>query len=335
MSASKIYKATWLHKLPSTPDAVRGIAQRLAAADFDMLIPCIKQPNGIVDYQSTIAHVRDEFRSWDPLEVLCEEAARLGLDIHAWCCVFPEGEHSRLLAEHPQWTAKPGTETDVWETQFRWACPHRPEVQDYEAAVYQELLDNYALAGVHLDYIRSSRGLCFCDYCQASYRAATGRDLLDLRIFKWNDPGAQDMDEWIRWRCEPITRFVRRIRQTSRQSGKDLSAAVFHYYPGGLEDIGQDWEAWVREGLLDHVFPMNYSLSTMIAAKWTRNNVATLADGSTTCRHWEGILRHRGMTTPRFMKHVEAVLDAGVEGITVFEYPYLTDDDLSALQRLG
>lgn len=335
MANATFHKATWLHKLPSTESDVRGVARRLAEAEFDLVIPCVKQTSGIVDYQSRIANVRKEFRTWDPLEVLCDEAGRLGIDVHAWCCVFPEGPDSALLNQHPEWTAQPGSECEVWETQFRWACPQRQEVQDYEAAVYQELLDRYPLAGVHLDYIRSSRGLCFCEHCQTSYRHATGKDLLDLNIFTWNNPDAHDMDAWIRWRCEPIDRFVRRIRHAANAAKKELSAAVFHYYPGGLEDIAQDWEAWVREGLLDHIFPMNYSLSTMITAKWTRNNVATLAGAAAECRHWEGILRHRAMTTPRFIEHVEAVLEAGVEGITVFEYPYLTDRDLAALKKLA
>jgi len=328
------HKATWLHRLPSTPDQVKQIVHRLASAGFDMVIPCVKQVTGIADYQSRVAEVRQEFRTWDPLMVMAEEAAGEGLAVHAWCCVFPEGEDSRLLSDHPELAAAGGDEVELGEPQFRWACPHRPEVQDYEAAIYQELIDNYPVAGVHLDYIRSSQGLCYCEYCRRDYREKTGGDLGALRMFSWNGPEAQDMDTWIRWRCRPITQFVERIRAATTAAGKELSAAVFFYYPGGLIDVGQDWEAWVRAGLLDYVFPMNYSASTAVAAKWTRNNVATLAGADGGCRHWEGILRPASMSTPRFIEHVRAIVDAGVEGVTVFEYPYLRDDDLKALAAL-
>jgi len=331
---SKVWKAIWLHKLPSTPDEVKGLAQRLSDAGFDLLIPCIKQVTGIVDYQSHVANVREEYQSWDPLMVLAEEAKRLGLSVHAWCCVFPEGNDSKLLNESPELAAVPGKEQPYGEQQFRFACPNRPEVQDYEASLYQELIDNYPIAGVHLDYIRFTTGLCFCEVCQQSYRETTGGDLSALRFFEWNKPDAQDMDDWIEWRCEVINRFVRRIRTASQEGGKELSAAVFHYYPGGLQDIGQDWETWVRKGLLDYVFPMNYSPSTLIASKWTRNNVSTLAGAPEGCRHWEGLLRPSCMSTKRFVRHVRGVLDAGVEGITIFEYPYLKDEDLTALKEL-
>ena len=333
LDMAKTWKATWTHKFAGTADEVRQDVRKLADAGFDLLIPCIKQVTGIVDYHSSVARVREEYRDWDPLMVAAEEAQRVGLKIHAWCCVFPEGPDSNLLEAHPELTARGGDEVPVGEGQFRWACPHRPEVQDYEASIYQELIDNYPIAGVHLDYIRSSSGLCFCDYCCEDFHRQTGGDLKALKCFGWQDAEAQDMDAWIRWRCEPITRFVRRIRKASSEGGKELSAAVFFYYPGGLQDVAQDWELWVRDGLLDHVFPMNYSRSTEIAAKWTRNNVSTLA-GSSGCRLWEGLLRPSNMTTDRFVEHVKAVLAAGVAGFTVFEYRYLSDDDLAALGSL-
>jgi uncharacterized lipoprotein YddW (UPF0748 family) len=332
MPMAKIHKATWLHKLPSTPQDVKALAQRVAEAGFDMLIPCVKQITGIADYQSKVARVRDEYKTWDPLMVLADESNKLGLSIHAWCCVFPEGKDSNLLSSHPELTAVAGKEQAKTE-EFRLGCPNRPEVQDYEAAIYQELIDNYPIAGVHLDYIRFTSGLCYCDYCQADYRRATAGDLNKLGFFTWNNAAAQDMDKWIKWRCDIVTRFVRRIRQASAKGKKELSAAVFFYYPGGLQDIGQDWEEWVRLGLLDYVFPMNYSVSTQIAAKWTRNNVATLK-GTKGCRLWEGILRPVGMTTPRFMEHVRAILDAGVEGFTIFEYPYIKDEDFAEMKSL-
>jgi uncharacterized lipoprotein YddW (UPF0748 family) len=327
----RLHKACWLHRFPSSPEAVREIAHRLEDAGFDMLLPCVKQPNGIIDYQTKIGTIREEFRDWDPLEVLLEETGDMRLSVHAWCCVFPEGDHSALLNSRPELAAEPGAEWDLGEPQFRWACPNRPEVRDYEASIYREILDRYPVEGVHLDYIRFSQGLCFCDHCRDSYREATGEDLTSLGFFGWNDPDAQDMDRWIGWRCVIITDFVRRIRTMSEEAGRELSAAVFHYYPGGLLDIGQDWERWVREGLLDYVFPMNYNLSTRIAAKWTRNNVATLKDAPGNCHLWEGLHRHASMSTEQFLDQVRAVRDAGVEGVTIFQYPGLTADDLKAL----
>jgi hypothetical protein len=56
--------------------------------------------------------------------------------------------------------------------------------------------------------------------------------------------------------------------------------------------------------------------------------------GAKGCRLWEGIHRPAHMSTPRFMDHIRGVLDAGVEGITIFEYPDITDADFAAMKKL-
>ncbi|MFP4027379.1 MAG: family 10 glycosylhydrolase [Candidatus Brocadiia bacterium] len=328
------HRACWLHRFPDSPDGIKTIVERLSKAEFDLLIPCVKQPNGICDFHTEVGNTNDTFRDFDPLMILAEESAPTGLSVHAWCCVFPEGDHSALLESRPEFSAIPGDEWELGEPQFRWACPNRPEVRDYEAAIYQELIDRYPIEGVHLDYIRYSQGLCFCPHCREDYAEKVGGNLEDLGVFDWNDPDADDMDRWIRWRCGVITRFVQRIREAANAKDKELSAAVFSHYPGTLQEIGQDWESWVREELLDYVFPMNYSYSTEIASKWARNHISTLAGASEDCRLWEGLHRHASYDTPRFIQHVEEVLETGVDGIVIFEYPNITDPDLKALQEL-
>ncbi|MHC4887658.1 MAG: glycoside hydrolase family 10 protein, partial [Planctomycetota bacterium] len=314
---SSVWKGTWLHKLADTEDAVRQDVKRLADAGFDMLVPCIYQTDGTADYASSVGNVRPSFRDWDPLAVCAEEAEKQGLAIHAWVCVFPEGEKSALIEAHPEYLAVAGPEREAGEPAHRLACPNRPEVQDYEASLYEELMA-YPIAGVSLDYIRFIDGFCYCDYCREDYRNQTGGDLHNLGFFQWNPSEAQDMDAWINWRCEVINRFVRRIRKLTSDHGKELSASVFHYFPGGLMDIGQDWETWVRKGWVDYIWPMNYSVSTRIARDWTRNNVATLAGNESTCQHHEGIHRPPSMSTERWIHHVTEILDAGVEGVCIF-----------------
>lgn len=327
------WKGTWLHRLPNTPEGIRAVVDRLAGAGFDMLIPCVKQPSGIADYPSRLARVHPPFQGIDALKICAEESNRAGLQVHGWICVFPEGKDSALLAAHPEYTAQPGPERERGETVHGLACPNRPEVQDYEAGLYQELMD-YPISGVSLDYIRFVDGTCFCDYCREDFRRQTGGDLHKLGFFQWNPETAQDMDVWIQWRCEIINRFVRRIRDMTRRHGKELSASVFHYHPNGLQDIGQDWEHWVRAGLVDYIWPMNYSCSTLIASKWARNNIASLAGAAPGCRLHEGIHRPRAMSTDRWIRHVSAILETGVEGVVIFDYPNLTDSDLKALSKL-
>lgn len=323
--------AAWKHSLPTSADGVRTLIRRLKDAGIDLFIPCVKQVDGRVDYPSQVADVHEPYQGWDALMVAAEEANTVGLALHAWCCVFAEGKHSRLLAEHPDCVAvQDGTSTE----DHQFACPRRPETQAYELAIYQELIDRYPVQGVHLDYIRYSSGYCVCPACVQSYRETTGKDLRQHHLNEWQHAETHDMDAWIAWRCAPVTEFVRTVRAAATAGGKELSAAVFHYLPGQLQDVGQDWELWARDGLLDYVMPMNYSKSTRIAAEWTRNNVAALAGSTSGCRLWEGIVRPSHMTTPRFLEHIRAVAGAGVEGVCIFEVGYLTDEDMQMLSSV-
>jgi uncharacterized lipoprotein YddW (UPF0748 family) len=324
-------KATWLHALPTTPDGVQTLVHRLADAGFELLIPCVKQVDGYVDYPSAVANMHEEYRGFDALLATAEEANRVGLAVHAWCCVFPEGKGSRLIAEHPECRAVAhGRVTEEWA----WACPRQTATQDYVAAIYQELLDRYPVQGVHLDYIRYADGFCYCDTCREDYRKTFGLELRDHHFDAWQHPETHDMDAWIAWRCAPVTQVVRRIRAASQAAGKQLSAAVFHYLPGQLQDVGQDWAGWLREGLLDAVMPMNYSPSTRIAAEWAHNHATAIAEVKGVCALWEGICRRTHMSTPRFLEHVNAIAAQDIDGICIFDEPNITDEDLCTLHTV-
>jgi len=331
-----IGKATWIHHLPKEgPEAVRRVARRLAEAGFDLVIPAIKNPDGYLDYHGTTAFVRPDFAEWDPLRVLTEEANRLGLKVHPWCCVFPEGAGSKLLQEHPEYVAQDPNGEPVVAGQYkiRWACSSRPEVQDYEFAMYQELLDRYDIAGVHLDYIRynhpaNGQQSCFCPYCRETFGKETG-----FEASKATDPATRDWAAWVDWKTANITRFVERLHVAAKAKGKEVSAAVFPEYPECIVAIGQDWEDWGKRKLVDFMFPMNYTMSAKIAIKRTRNHVAAMAGSGVPL--WEGLWNRAALTTPMLMEQVNGVLAQGAQGIVIFEYYGLDDDDLRALSQLA
>lgn len=328
-------KATWAHLPQDGPDAVRGVARRLADAGFDAIIPCLVYPDGYALYQSRVAKVNPAIAGWDPLEVLCDESSKVGLEVHAWNCVFAEGHNSKLLEDHPEVVAcyrdgKPANDV-VYDTSG-WACPVRPETQAYEMAIYQEWLDNYDLAALHIDYIRyKDDTLCFCAHCREEFKLQFGSDPVDI------DGAHNHWSEWVDWRVAQITGFVERLRKRANAAGKTMSAGVFADYPNCVWGVGQDWEDWGRRGLVDVMMPMNYTPSTTIAAKRTRNHVHAL-EGSVPL--WEGLYLWKEKTTRDFVEQVERVIAAGAHGIVTFEYSglygrALSDEDITALKAIG
>ncbi len=329
--------ATWIHHLPKDgPDAVRQVARRLANAGFDLVIPCIKNPDGYIDYHGTAANIRPEFSDWDPFRVLTEEARQVGLKVHPWCCVFPEGQGSKLLQEHPEYAAldPDGEPVIAGRYQIGWACSARPEVQDYEFAMYDELMRNYDIDGVHLDYIRynhlaNGQHSCFCPYCRDAFEQETGYACDPALV---NDQATREWAAWVDWKTSNITRFVARLSKAAKAADKEVSAAVFPEYPEAIVTIGQDWESWARQGLVDYMFPMNYTMSTKIAIKRTRNHVAALEGSGVPL--WEGLWNRQALSTPMLMEQARGALAQGAQGIVIFEYHGLDDQDLSALGKL-
>jgi len=140
-----------------------------------------------------------------------------------------------------------------------WLCPTNPENRDLMLSIILEVVSEYDVEGIHLDFIRfpNTRN-CFCSGCRERFSAASGITLRD-----WPGQVLEDgmyFDTYREWRIEQITSFVREIRNGIEEirPGVLLSAAVLKDRDDGLRN-GQDWVGWVEEGLIDFVVPMNYT----------------------------------------------------------------------------
>jgi len=315
--------ATWVHSVSnfgSNPDEVRRHVERLNTAGFELIIPCVKNPPGYVDFRTDVAIVNPSYPDWDPLRVLAESADEHGMKVHPWFCIFPEGEGSKLLSQKPYLGA-------VFESSnMPWACACRPEVQEYELALYKSLADGYPVHGMHLDYIRTG-GLCRCDHCKEQMSSKG----IDINKISTRDPG---FAVWTDWRCQRVMSFVEQMHALTRSKGIELSAAVFADIPSCRNSNGQDWCAWAEGGLVDFMFPMNYDNSTRNVRLRTRQHLALIKGR---CPVWEGLGKASSasqLTTEAMIQQVSAVKQEGADGAVLFHYPALSDEDLKALKGL-
>jgi len=313
--------ATWAHEISyfGDKDNIERHADRLKAAGFDLLIPCVKNPHGAVDFVTDVADVNPGYPDWDPLKVLIDACHERGIKVHPWFCVFPEEKNSRLLREHPEYQAE-------FEIQGRWACACRPEVQDYIFNLYKSLANRYRPGGLHLDYIRTG-WMCKCPFCKEQM-SGQGVDIEKVQQKE------QAFERWKEWRVSRLTDFVRRLHDFTAKAGIELSAAVFSHYPDCVRTQAQDWVLWAEEGIIDFLFPMNYTSSTRIAEKLTLAHVA-LVQGRVSL--WEGLDKAgfaAELNPEKLTEEAKAVLSAGAQGVVIFDYPSMTDEDIAAIKRL-
>lgn len=192
---------------------------------------------------------------YDPLAVVIEEAHRLGMMVHAWVNVFLVGDSltaevffnkqpSHVLYSHVDWLHQVGERKELW------LDPALPEARAWLVDNLAELVSNYDLDAIHLDFARYPLG---------------GLPH-DATLFQAAPRGFTDLDDW---RRDNVTLFVRDAfdRITARKPWVRLGATpIPNYEPfpdawpalWAFTDVFQESRAWLTEGHLDYLVPQIY-----------------------------------------------------------------------------
>ena len=81
---------------------------------------------------------------------------------------------------------------------------HMPGFRKYIVDIIMDVVKNYDIDGVNLDYIRTG-GYCTSSFCQQDYQSKYGRDLLaDLAL----SPIPQEVRQWVAAAVEAIVQDV-------------------------------------------------------------------------------------------------------------------------------
>jgi uncharacterized lipoprotein YddW (UPF0748 family) len=262
-------KAVWVARFHYRyPDDIRVI-MRNAAADGCNTVLWQVRGEGTVAYPSRLEPWSAQFDyrdpGYDPLRIAVAEAHRSGLRIEAWINVMPGWKgpqappiNNQLWNTHPEWFLHDASgQRQPLGNFYAILNPCLPEVRRHIADVVRELISNYELDGIHLDYVR------YAWDTTPGAREKYPRDPATLSLFR-QETGRrpdQDVSAWDRWRAEQITRLVAEIRSVVRQvrPGATLTAAVWASASIGYRDYFQDSPAWLRDGLVDAIMPMTYT----------------------------------------------------------------------------
>lgn len=234
-------------------------AERLAAAGFNAVFPNMLW-GGLAHYNSSLLPRSSTYETHGDQITACLQACHArGIEVHVWKVNWnlsnaPAGFVAALRAEGR-------TQVDVRGDAVDWLCPSDPRNLQLELDSMLEVAENYAVDGLHFDYIRyPDNDTCYCAQCRARFESARGAAVADWPA---DCHGGTLRDAYRDWRCQQITRLVRGLREAvdARGLSVKISAAVFPDYPSCRTTIAQDWVEWVREGYLDILCPMDYTAS--------------------------------------------------------------------------
>ena len=130
-------------------------------------------------------------------------------------------------------------------------------MNSYLLSVFKDLIENYNLDGLHLDYVRFHNS----EYGQNPSAVAYYQKLNRLKSFSTTELDESHMIEWSNHRRKAVTDLVREAKnliETVRPK-MVLSAAVKPNLYQARERYYQEWDVWLAAGYLDQAVVMNYT----------------------------------------------------------------------------
>ncbi|MDJ0705183.1 MAG: family 10 glycosylhydrolase [Leptolyngbyaceae cyanobacterium MO_188.B28] len=245
-------------------------------------------------YPSRVAPQQNPLtRHWDPLRVAVDLAHERNIELHAWIWVFAAGNQLHntilnlpadypgpLLNAHPEWAAYDHLGNMIPRGQTKpFLDPANPEVRNYLLRLLSEMVNNYDLDGIQLDYIRypfqdpgANRTYGYGVAARRQFMQMTGVDPITLspRTDPFQPLAEQRRQQhlWERWtefRIQQVNDFVAEASQVVKRQHPDVvvSAAVFaHSEHDRLQKLQQDWGTWAERGDIDWIVLMSYASDT-------------------------------------------------------------------------
>lgn len=269
-------------KIFDTVEAIReaGYNQVYLEVQFDntMIIPL---PEGNLYAQNPA------LAGSDILEIYIEACHSYGIEIHAWVSVFRAGYKGSantdlgVAMQKPEWRQVSKNGVDFVANAYGDAFflnPALPEVREFLLETYRYILETYDIDGFQLDYIRypnkgDGEEFGYDEYTLKLYKDAFGKDP------KTFASGSEDYAHWVQFRADFVTDFVKKVKELIGEIRPDvyLGAAVAPNYANSLNSMCQDSVTWMKEGLIDIVFPMAYGTTDGVI-RYLEETVAAAGD---------------------------------------------------------
>jgi len=314
-------RAVWNHSgLGAYPGDWNRAAKELAAAGVNMILPNMAWA-GVAHYPSEILPQSKIFTQYGDQIAQCVAAARKhGLEVHVWKITWNlEGAPKAFLEKI---RAEGRTQVSATGEALNWLCPSHPKNVLLELDSILEIVTNYDVDGIHLDYIRyPGSHACYCESCRERFVRTIRKPINKWPAEVLPKTGAYG-EQYTEWRVQQITRLVRLIHKRTRAVAPEIkiSAAVFGWYPGCITTIGQDWIAWAKSGYVDFVCPMNYTEDSGYFTELLTNQIA-LMPKDVAIYPGIGVTASNSLLTPdAVVEQIYLSRALGASGWTIFDY---------------
>lgn len=255
-----------------TLENTEKIVKRLYNLQFTDIFYVTKNIDGKVFYSSKYAEIVE-----DRLSLLCRLADKYSINVYAWFCTFTEGYEgklygsgtSRFLLENPDCAAVNRDKKNTLEKPVpcdqgleNYVCPANPKVHEYELKLMKEIVLNYPVKGIHLDFIRYPfpGDYCYCEFCRQKFEQEFGILLESKKSKRYII---------LKWKQNTITNFVNKLSKEIKELNKDIQISALVWKYDNCFEKTQAWNEWN----IDFVSPMFYHKSNRKKIKWITEEI--------------------------------------------------------------
>jgi uncharacterized lipoprotein YddW (UPF0748 family) len=231
-------------------------------------------------YNKTLDPRADDLKKlpdYDPLAYLIQQAhqANPPIQVHAWLVAQPIGRRNELptAPDHVYFSHGPSAQGDaLWISttpdgtmvaeENYFLDPGHPAAAQYIVDAMVNVVRNYDIDGIHLDYIRyAGTPWGYNPVNVARFNAINGTT---------GKPNQNDAT-WSQWRRDQVTNLMRQVylESIALKPRVVVSAATIAWGAGPtnedewlksrtMNETFQDWLGWMQEGIIDMALPMNY-----------------------------------------------------------------------------
>lgn len=222
-------------------EELRAILDRLQKANINTILLQTRirattiYPSQYEPWDGCLSGFPGKSPGYDALQFAIDECHKMGMEVHAWVVTIPVGKWNsygcrQLRKRFPRLIKR--------IDQDGYMDPEATQTGCYLAEMCREIVQRYDVDGIHLDYIRYPETWKF----RISKDQARGNI---TRIVEKIHQAVKKEKPWVKMSCSPIGKF------------DDLSRYWSHGW-NAYTKVAQDAQAWLKDGLMDELFPMMY-----------------------------------------------------------------------------
>lgn len=222
-------------------EELRAILDRLQKANINTVLLQARirattiYPSQYEPWDGCLSGFPGKSPGYDALQFAIDECHKRGMEVHAWVVTIPVGKWNsygcrQLRKRFPRLIKR--------IDQDGYMDPEATQTGCYLAEMCREIVQRYDVDGIHLDYIRYPE----------TWKFRIGKDQARgniTRIVEKIHQAVKKEKPWVKMSCSPIGKF------------DDLSRYWSHGW-NAYTKVAQDAQAWLKDGLMDELFPMMY-----------------------------------------------------------------------------